>query len=486
MTTERLENARREYVLDTNILIHDPRSIFAFQEHDVVIPMTVLEELDKIKDSPSSKYSEIKSDVRYAIQLISKVLEEGGTQKLTDVGSPLGEKMGNLRVLNDLNLPEDQIQSLDQSVPDNRIIGATLFLQMNASPLVTVLVTKDINLRLKAVAAGVLHVEDYMNDQMIADSDILPTGYIEIPLNFFDSFSNVSSKIFPGKGTIISAHVDDFPEDVFQELFVNCHLYNEEQSYRVTGIVDGVVYMLNKSMSQLMKRNVFGIQPKNHGQAMAIDALMDPDVSLVILAGPAGSGKSLLAIAAAIEQSAVTNNAVYNGIVFTRLTMPVGEEIGFLPGSEEEKMAPWLGALHDSLEFLCTPHSDVTDGNSSDKLDLQASNSVSMGMVIQKAGITLRSSTFLRGRSFSSKFIILDEMQNATRHHLKTFVTRAGPGTKICILGNNAQIDNPRLTPSNSAISIAIEKFKAFDGAGSFILEGGVRSPLSAFAEDNL
>lgn len=482
MTEKKLTPSRRVFVLDTNILIHDPQAIFSFEEHDVVVPMTVLEELDRIKDSP--KHRDIQREARFAIQLIDSILN-GASAEEYQSGVDIDVGLGKLSVVNDYDSEVLAVGNLKSGVPDNNIITAALYVQKRKSDLETVLVTKDLNARLKAKCAGVKFVEDYKSDQLIDDADMMTPGYIKVKDNFIDDgFTTVSTKFNrEKKGTEIVLGISELDEELVDQLFLNCYLFNSADTYRVMSIDTESVTFMHKPVSQLMNLKAFGISPRSVKQAMAMESLLDPDISLVMISGKAGSGKTLLALSAGLEQSSVGENKLYDKIIVSRVAVEMSEPIGFLPGDESQKMAPWLAAFADTLEVLCKVD---TTGHSDDKFSDDEGTSSSIGYITQKANIQYKSVNFMRGRSLQSSYLILDEMQNATAHQLKTLITRIGEGSKCIVLGNVGQIDARYLTPQNCAITYGTERFKKFDGSTSIILEGSVRSKLAAFAEENL
>ena len=482
MTENTALTSRRVFVLDTNILIHDPQAIFSFQEHDVVVPMTVLEELDRIKDSP--KHRDIQREARFAIQLIDGILN-GASAEEYQSGVSIDEGLGSLSVVNDYDSEVISAGKLKEGVPDNNIISAALYVQKQKPDMETVLVTKDLNARLKAKCAGVKFVEDYKSDKLIDDADMMTAGYIEVKDDFLNSgFDNVVSEFNRAKkGTEITLNISELDESIVEQIFLNCYLFNSTDTFRVLSINDERVTFMHKPVSQLMNLEAYGIRPRSVKQAMAMESLLDPEISLVIISGKAGSGKTLLALAAGLSQSHVGEVPRYDKIIVSRVAVEMSEPIGFLPGDESQKMAPWLAAFSDTLEILCKMD---TTGHSDDKFSDEEATSSTIGYVTQKANIQYKSVSFMRGRSLQSSYLILDEMQNATAHQLKTLITRIGENSKCVVLGNVAQIDARYLTPQNCAITYGTERFKKFDGSTSIILEGSVRSKLAAFAEENL
>lgn len=454
------------YVLDTNILLHEPLAFLSFQEHDVVIPMTVLEELDYIKDSKK----DVARDARVSIRAMENILKDASPEEMTHgvslAGTVGGEHgpSGRLSIYTDL-LMAQELQVFTSNENDNRIINVGLDLQQSHPDTTVVLVTKDINMRLKAKGAGMRKVEDYRTDQLIDDIKYLCKGYMMFPGDFWSQVTDVQSRQ-EGRDTIHS-----IPKSVLPDAYINEFIIDESNTFAglIEGIDQEVIEVLDLGVERLMSRQAWGIQPKNIGQAMALHTLLDPHIDLVIMTGPAGSGKTLLALAAALEM--VVEKNMYDKIIVTRSTPEIAESIGFLPGTEEEKMAPWLAAITDSLEVL-HKHDENTSG--------------SMSYIMEKANIQFKSVNFMRGRSIQNAIVILDESQNLTASQLKTIITRCGEGTKLICGGNLAQIDSNYLSAVTSGLTYIVEKFKHFEGSSTITLEGVVRSRLAEFAENTL
>ena len=454
------------YVLDTNILLHEPLAFLSFQEHDVVIPMTVLEELDYIKDSKK----DVARDARVSIRAMENILKDASPEEMTHgvslAGTVGGEHgpSGRLSIYTDL-LMAQELQVFTSNENDNRIINVGLDLQQSHPDTTVVLVTKDINMRLKAKGAGMRKVEDYRTDQLIDDIKYLCKGYMMFPGDFWSQVTDVQSRQ-EGRDTIHS-----IPKSVLPDAYINEFIIDETNTFAglIEGIDQEVIEVLDLGVEWLMSRQAWGIQPKNIGQAMALHTLLDPHIDLVIMTGPAGSGKTLLALAAALEM--VVEKNMYDKIIVTRSTPEIAESIGFLPGTEEEKMAPWLAAITDSLEVL-HKHDENTSG--------------SMSYIMEKANIQFKSVNFMRGRSIQNAIVILDESQNLTASQLKTIITRCGEGTKLICGGNLAQIDSNYLSAVTSGLTYIVEKFKHFEGSSTITLEGVVRSRLAEFAENTL
>ncbi|NTS77437.1 PhoH family protein [Catenovulum sp. SM1970] len=459
---------RKKYVLDTNILLHDPFAFLNFQEHDVVIPMTVLEELDHIKD----RKKDVSRDARIAIRALEELMRDATPEEIAE-GVPLkhGEeddedvKKGNLSIY-----PDHQLTLQKHSLPgpenDNRIINTAIHLQETCVPNKVVLVTKDINMRLKAKGAGLDNVEDYRTDQLISDIKYLTKGHHQFEGDFWQNIQDCDSETH-GRHTTHTISRDKFPKTIF----VNEYLYDDTSNFaaKILAHDDHSVTIKDLGFERMMSREAWGITPKNFDQAMALDALLDTDMDLVLLTGPAGCGKTLLALASALEM--VIEQNIYEKIIVTRNTPEIAESIGFLPGTEEEKMAPWLAAINDSLDFL---HRNDECRESS------------MKYIMEKANIQFKSVNFMRGRSLQKSIVILDECQNMTASQLKTIITRAGEGTKLICCGNLAQIDSNYLSPLTSGLTYIVERFKDFEGSATINIAGVMRSRLARFAEQHL
>jgi PhoH-like ATPase len=453
--------ATKMYVLDTNVLIHDPASIHNFEEHQVVIPMTVLEELDKLKIGKAS----IATDCREAIRQIDRIIGDAtpaAIAKGVPIVRPGGETLGSFSIL--LGDVDNRSKTLSSDLNDNRIINSLVNLQEKYPRREVILITKDINMRLKARSCGV-GAQDYQNDQLLTDVSMLETGYHTYAESFWDSQTQVDT-FHDMTGTYHRIPRQNLPD----KLYVNRFIVDEKGFVgRVTDINDDIAVIQDLPVEQLMSQSAWGLQPRDLPQAMALHLLLDPTVHLVTLSGQAGSGKTILALAAAIEMTVATQQ--FRRIIATRSTRGLDEDIGFLPGTEAEKMEPWLGAITDNLEAL---HSDDEHSHSS------------VDYILQKVPLQFKSLNYIRGRSFQHSLILIDECQNLTPHQMKTIITRAGSGSKVVCLGNLAQIDTPYLTPISSGLTYLIERFKEFRNGGTIHLEGSPRSILAEYAETHL
>lgn len=450
------------YVLDTNVLIHDPTSLLSFEEHHVIIPMTVLEELDRLKTGRQP----LAADCRQAIREIDRIL---GAASPADVeqGVPiqreeLNTSQGRLSIL--MSQVPDNLATLPTHLNDNKIINDLCQLQRQQPEQKVVLITKDINMRLKARGCGI-HSEDYQNDQLVSDIELLNKGYIEFEGSFWDQVSAVKSE-HRDKRTYHEIPKIDALHDVCPNQFI---LDAQGLVARITNIQKDTLTLMHLDHHQLMEQEAWGLKPRDVYQSMALNLLLDPEIHLVSLTGSAGSGKTILALAAAIEMT--VNNPIYRRIIATRSTQGLDEDIGFLPGTEAEKMEPWLGAITDNLEALHCGDEDASG---------------SVDYVLGKVPLHFKSLNYIRGRSFQHSLILIDESQNLTPHQIKTIVTRAGKGSKVICLGNLAQIDTPYLNATSSGLTYLNERFKNFDHGGNIQLQGVPRSLLAEYAEANL
>jgi len=463
-----MKNNKKIFVLDTNVLLHDPLAIFAFDEHDITIPMTVLEELDDIK----ARKSDVSRDARVAIRNLEDIFAKASPEAIAK-GVPINQnnvknKLGNIAIFNDVDVPITN-HFIDNKC-DNRILSCAIFLQNHLKTHVT-LVTKDINMRLKAKGAGIKDVQDYTNDQLITDIKYLSKGFKVLEGDFWQSEVECisSEKLNCGKNQ--SKMVHTLSSDKLKDSFLNQYLIDEKSNFaaRVISSENDMVSILDLGKNLLLNQRAWGIKPRGINQAMALEALLNPNIDLVVLTGPAGCGKTLLTMAAALEQ--VIENKIYDKIIVTRNTPELAESIGFLPGSEEEKMLPWLGAITDTLEVL-------------HKNDENCEGSISY--IQERANLQFKSINFMRGRSIQNTFVLLDECQNLTSAQLKTIITRCGEGTKIVCSGNLAQIDSNYLSPLTSGLTYIVESFKNFSGSAHVFLNGVERSKLASFAEKHL
>jgi PhoH-like ATPase len=459
-------NDKKLFVLDTNVLMHDPSSLFRFEEHDIYLPMVTLEELDNNKKG----ITEVARNARQASRNLEEIV--GANLVNLDEGCPLSIK-GNKHVSGRLFLQTDAVDfnlpMLAGSKADNQILGVVLSLQKKHIDRQVILVSKDINIRIKARALSI-PAEDYFNDKVLEDSELLYSGIKELPENFWDQHSKAMES-WQDAGRMFYRITGPLCPTFLINEFV---FYAYEKPFEaIVRNVEGKTAILEiiKDFTQV-KHNVWGITARNREQNFAFNLLMDPDVDFVSLLGQAGSGKTLLTLAAALTQT--LDKKIYSEIIMTRVTISVGEDIGFLPGTEEEKMAPWMGALEDNLDVL----------NQSDENVGEWGRAVTQDLV--RSRLKIKSLNFMRGRTFLNKFLIIDEAQNLTPKQMKTLITRAGPGTKVVCLGNIAQIDTPYLTEGSSGLTYVVDRFKGWGHNGHVTLMRGERSRLADFAAEIL
>jgi PhoH-like ATPase len=465
-----MTKGKRIYVLDTNVLMHDPTALFKFEEHDVFLPMMVIEELDNAKKGQS----EASRNARQASRFLNEIIVAHGNkgiEKGVSLVRPNGLQLRNAdsqgRLL--FQMAEVDISKKFGSViPDNKILGSILQLRLDNPSMPIVLVTKDINLRIKASIVGI-QAEDYENDRALDDFNLLYTGATQLPENFWELHGK-NLKSWTERGRTFYEIKLGKNEDWFPNQYV--YLPGDDEVEMKVARVDGeraVLQIVDDYRAQ--QHQVWGINARNREQNFALNALMDPEIDFVTLLGTAGSGKTLLALAAGLTQTMDVQR--YREIIMTRATVSVGEDIGFLPGTEEEKMTPWMGALTDNLEVLTHTEEHGHWGRGATN-DLLASR------------IKIRSMNFMRGRTFLNRWVIVDEAQNLSPKQIKTLITRAGPGTKMICMGNVEQIDTPYLTETTSGLTYAVDRFKGWGHSAHITLRRGERSRLADYASEVL
>ena len=465
-----MTRSKRIYVLDTNVLMHDPTAMFKFEEHDVFLPMQVMEELDNAKKGTS----EASRNARQVSRFLNDLIESQGSSDVTS-GIPLvlphGLQLRGAGAAGKLYFQTDNFDAgkrFGAVIPDNHILGAILALKESQPETPVVFVSKDINLRIKASIAGITN-EDYENDRALDDFSLLFTGATELPADFWQRHGK-DLRSWTDKGrTFYEISRSDGDEESW---YPNQFLYlpgDDEAEMKVARVGADKVTLQIVDDYRHNQHAVWGILARNREQNFALNALMDPEIDFVTLLGTAGTGKTLLALAAGLAQT--MDQQRYREIIMTRATVSVGEDIGFLPGTEEEKMTPWMGALTDNLEVLTHNQEGGSWGRAATN-DLLASR------------IKIRSMNFMRGRTFLTRWLILDEAQNLTPKQMKTLITRAGPGTKIVCLGNVEQIDTPYLTETTSGLTYAVDRFKGWAHSAHITLRRGERSRLADFASE--
>jgi PhoH-like ATPase len=466
-----MTKGKRIYVLDTNVLMHDPTALFRFEEHDVFLPMTVLEELDAAKKG----MSEVSRNARQVSRFINELIENKPKQPIADgleLKLPQGIQLDRKAQVGRLYFQTQNIEATaapgkKRTLPDNLILASVVALREQRPDVPVVLVSKDINLRIKASIFGI-PAEDYENDRALDDFSLLYAGHVELPKDFWDRHTELRS--WSERGHTFYEVKLRKDEDWQPQEFL-CLPGENEVELRVLRIKDGLATLQIIDDYRGGSHSVWGISARNREQNFALNALMDPEVDFVTLLGTAGTGKTLLALAAGLTQTMDTQR--YREIIMTRATVSVGEDIGFLPGTEEEKMTPWMGALTDNLEVLATPQEGGGWGRAATN-DLLASR------------IKIRSLNFMRGRTFLSRYVIIDEAQNLTPKQMKTLLTRAGPGSKMVCLGNVEQIDTPYLTETTSGLTYAVDRFKGWAHSAHVTLRRGERSRLADYASEML
>lgn len=460
---------KKIFVLDTNVLIHDPTALLRFQEHDIYLPIVVLEELDHAKVGMSEAARNVRQVSRFIDDLVEHVDGDiaAGVQLPSAVA---GARTGRLYFYS--NAVKSKLPNgLSSDNPDNALLGITLDLSKGQPESEVTLVSKDINLRIKAHALGI-RAEDYTNDQVLDDANLLYTGATKLDKDFSQTLGDGIEAESSKRGIVRyrlgnSRTYGWYPNEFLYtegpaalEFIVHAH---EDGSATLDPIQD---YTQEEA-------NVWGIHARNREQNFGLNLLMDPEIDFVTLLGQAGTGKTLLTLAAGLTQT--LDEKRYNEIIMTRATVPVGEDIGFLPGTEEEKMEPWMGALQDNLDVL-----HETGGRDHGAWGRAVTHDFIRNRV------RIKSLNFMRGRTFLKKFIIIDEAQNLSPHQMKTLVTRAGPGSKIVCLGNIAQIDTPYLTETTSGLTYAVDRFKEWIHSGHVTLQRGERSRLADYASSIL
>ena len=457
------------FVLDTNVLMHDPMSLFRFEEHDIFLPMIVLEELDGHKKG----MTEVARNARQASRTLDALAGHQGADiahglKLDTTGH---REAGGCLFFQTQPLSSTLPLALPQGKADNQILGVVQALREQHKPREVVLVSKDINMRVKARALG-LATDDYQNDKTLDDLELLYSGAMALPPDFWTKHGKTIESWQSGSHTYYR-----ITGPVVPSLLINQFVYFESPGEpslyaRVTEIRAKTAVLKTLKDYGHLKNSVWGVTTRNREQNFAMNLLMDPEVDFVTLTGTAGTGKTLMALASGLTQ--VLDDRRYTEIIMTRATVSVGEDIGFLPGTEEEKMGPWMGALDDNLEVLAKTETQAGEWGRAATNELIRSR------------IKIKSMNFMRGRTFLNKYVIIDEAQNLTPKQMKTLITRAGPGTKIICMGNLAQIDTPYLTEGSSGLTFAVDKFKGWPHSGHITLARGERSRLADFASEVL
>lgn len=459
------KNKKKVFVLDTNVLLHDPSSLFRFEEHDIYLPMVTIEELDNNKKGSSEVARNARQTHRYLEEIIAPASDLKNGCALKSETNPHVD--GKLFL---------QTETISYDLPilagvkaDNQILSVVVNLKNQLKNTDVILVSKDFNIRIKARALGI-SAQDYFNDKVMTDAELLHTGIYELPENFWEKHSKAMES-WQEEGKMFYKITGPLCKSFFVNAFV---FYDfDKPFYAIVKTISSNSATLQIVQDYtLPKFNIWGIKAKNKEQNFALNLLMDPNIDFISLLGQAGTGKTLLALAAGLVQT--LDKKIYSEIIMTRATVSVGDDIGFLPGTEEEKMTPWMGALEDNLDVL----------NESDDSSGDWGRAATQDLI--KSRIKVKSLNFMRGRTFLNKYLIIDEAQNLTPKQMKTLVTRAGPGTKIVCCGNIAQIDTPYLTEGSSGLTYVVDRFKGWNHNGHVTLMRGERSRLADYAADTL
>lgn len=435
--------AKKTYVLDTNVYLTNASCINAFGNNDIIIPLKILDEIDKHKKRQDS----VGSQARETIRRLDSFRSGGNLSK----GVRMGKGMGivKIRSYNPFCLPDD----LDLEDSDNQILATALSAQQEAKPRKVIVVSRDINMRVKCDALGLLS-EDYHGEQVLKNSEGLFSGKTEILVD-----EQIIDNFYEGKEVILGEEYKLYPNQ-----FVMLISNSNDKKTALSRYVNHL-----SPIEKIVKttKTVWGTHARNKEQQFAFDLLLNKEIPVVSLVGKAGSGKTLLALASGLEQT-FGSNASYKKIVVTKPVEPVGKDIGFLPGTMEDKMLPWLAPIQDNLQFLM----------GDDKTTLE--------MYMNQGRIEVEAMTFIRGRSISNAFVIIDEVQNMTQHEIKTVLTRVGEGTKIVLTGDIEQIDNMYIDETNNGLSYVVERLKQEQITGHVTLLKGERSQVATIAATKL
>ena len=431
---------KKTYILDTNVYLTDANAIFAFGKSDILVPLKVLEEIDRHKKRQDS----VGLNARNIIRILDSLREKGNLKR----GVRIGKGKGIIFIKNcDTSLLPEELSASD---PDNMIIGTVLAQKQSFPNKKIIVVSRDINMRIKCDSLEI-PVQDYTVGQVVRNSSLLYTGFTKHLVD-----DEIVDQFYDGEDVFLDK------DDV--KLYPNQMLMLVSNSNeKKTALARFMNY--NSPIRKLIDKNdIWGVRSRNKEQKFAIDLLLDPSVPVVTLVGEAGSGKTLCAIAAGLHQTVEdSKESTYRRLIVTRPIQPLGRDIGYLPGSMEEKMVPWLAPIQDNLEFLM-------------------GNKKTLDLYIDDGTIEIEALTYIRGRSISNAYIVIDECQQLTQHEIKTILTRVGENTKIVMTGDIEQIDNVYVDETSNGLTYAVEKFKEYDVAGHISLVKGERSKVATLA----
>lgn len=469
---------KKLYVLDTNVLLHDPYAVLKFEENDLYIPSIVIDELDEKKKASG----ELGVNAREVNRLFDRLLSNHNGSIETGIDLSQISKLKNGGYASGKIFFQTKPIKMHESIPyekgenDNRIIAATISLLKNNAEnkeySSIIIVSKDTGLRIKTHVLKI-ESEDYENDKVIEDADLLPPGFIIESNSFWGKYSK-DLESWSSKDATYYKVKGDIPETWYPNTGI---IIKDGQDTTFRGIVtevDANSAKIKTIQSYQDKKNIWDINARDEVQNLAMNLLLDPETDFVTLLGQAGTGKTLLTITLALHM--VIDLKLYDEIIMTRVTVPMAEDIGFLPGTEEEKMDPWMGALHDNLDFLLGAHKNRDNSGTQDKAFEDKTNREMLMNYIK-----LKSMNYMRGRTFHKKLFILDEAQNLTARQMKALITRCGEGSKMICLGNVAQIDHPYLSETTSGLTNAVDHFKSWPHSGHVTLISGQRSRLADF-----
>lgn len=458
---------KKTYVIDTNVLLSDPNSIHSFEENNVIIPLAVLEELDRHK----SRQDEVGRNARQVSRTLDEMRIHGSLTA--------GVNLHNGGLLNVAYITDDQLEHLPIELREPKVDNLIIALMMQFKKLNkdAILVSKDINVRIKCDALDI-RCEDYLKMRVESDSEKFYKGVevIEVDENSIDEFYQTEQLELSEQ---VTNNIKLYPNQI---VVVKCIKNGQTVKSALTKCISS-----DQPLIPIAKiEQAFDLKPRNKEQSFSLDLLFDNNIKLLTMTGPSGCGKTLLAIAAGLDQLkgiGTSNRTKYDKLIVTRPVQPVGRDIGFLPGTLEEKMEPWIAPIRDNLNFLMnSKKSQIQRSKNAEGKSSKLSDEHYLSLMQEKGLIEIEAITFIRGRSIPNAFIIIDEAQNLSMHELKTIITRAGDGTKIVLTGDIEQIDNVHVDMYTNGLTFAIEKFKDYPLAGHVTLIKGERSPLATLA----